>query len=325
MKAVVYSGQGGVVTVQERPDPVAQGDEVVVAVRYAGLNQADVLQREGRYPPPLGAPESIPGLEVCGVVEHVGERVHTWVPGDRVYGLVAGGGLAQRVVVAASNLCRVPDGLDDRGAAAIPEAFITAHDALRSRADLAPGDLVAVSGASGGVGTAAVQIARAFGADVVGTSRTEAGRALVRSLGGVASAPADLAATIASAFPGRGVDVVIELVGAHNLPADLRVLATLGRIVVVGSGAGARAELDLRHLQSKRASVIGTVLRPRSVAEKAAAIERCAHEVHPHLSSGAIQPVIDRVFDLHDVEAALDYMGTASKQGKVLLDLRADR
>lgn len=323
MKAVVFTGAGGneVVQIRQRPDPVARGDEVAVAVRYAGLNPADVLQRAGRYPPPPGSPTDVPGLEVAGTVVGVGELVHHLAPGDRVMGLVGSGGLAQRVLVAAAHVCPVPAGLDEAAAAAVPEAFITAHDALRSRARLAPGDLVLVTGASGGVGTAAVQIARACGADVVGTSRTEAGRALIRELGAVACAPAQLAVTLAEHFPGRRFDVVVELVGAPNIPATLELLATLGRIVLVGTGAGARTEVDFRALLGRRGTIVGTVLRARPAAEKAAAVDRFAHEMLPHLATGAIRPIIDSVFPLAEAAAALEYVGTASKQGKVLLDL----
>lgn len=323
MQAVVYTGTGGneVVEVAQRPDPVARGEEVVVAVRFAGLNPADVMQRNGHYPPPPGAPADVPGLEVAGVVASVGERVRNLAPGDRVLGLVAGGGLAQRVAVPESNLCLVPDTLDDVGAAAVPEAFITAHDALRTRADLSPGDLVVVTGASGGVGTAAVQIARICGASVVGTSRTGAGRALIRSLGATACAPDELLATLAASFRGRGVDVVLELVGPGGTAASLDMLATLGRIVVVGIGAGGRAEVDFRRLLGKRASIIGTTLRARPTAEKAAAVARFAHEVLPQLAAGVVRPVVEQVFPLDAVHAALTHVEAASRQGKALLDL----
>src|SRR5699024_1742067 len=246
MRAVVYTGAGGneVVRVLERPDPVPEGDEVLVAVRYAGINPADLQQRDGHYPPPPGAPVDIPGLEVAGEVIAVGPRVLGTRVGEHVMGLVAGGGLADRVVVSERHVVAVPTDLTPQEAASTPEGFITAHDAIRSQAGLRPGEVLLVNGATGGVGSAAVQIARAAGARVVGTSRTERGRELIAELGGIPADPAETAEVVERVSEGRGADVVLELVGAPNLATDLENLAVLGRVGVVAVGAGRKHTID---------------------------------------------------------------------------------
>jgi len=321
MRAVVFEGAGGneVVHVRERPDPVPQGTEVAVAVRYAGINPADVLQRRGHYPAPGGAPADVPGLEVAGEVVMTGDRARRWQPGDRVFGLVAGGGLASRVVVDESNLAAVPANLDDTEAAAVPEAFVTAHDALRTQAGLTPGERVLVHGATGGVGTAALQIVRACGARALGVSRSVAGADLVASLGATAIDDAEVIAQVTDATGGAGVDVVLELVGAPHFPANLEVLATGGRIVVVGVGAGSKIELPLLALMGKRARLIGTVLRARSVPEKAAAMRAFEREIVPGLADGSLHPLVDATYPVDAVHDAFDHLETAGKRGKLLL------
>ncbi|MHB1062984.1 MAG: zinc-binding dehydrogenase [Georgenia sp.] len=325
MRAVTYAGAGGneIVTVAERPDPVPEGDEVLVVVRYAGINPADLQQRDGNYPPPPGAPADVPGLEVAGEVLALGPRVLHLKVGDRVMGLVAGGGLADRVVVSERHVTAVPALLDGPEAASVPEGFITAHDAILSQAGLRPGEVLLVNGATGGVGSAAVQIARACGARVVGTSRTERGRRLIAELGGVPATTETVADVVDEVSAGRGADVVLELVGAPNLATDLSLLATLGRVVVVGVGAGAEATINLRALMGRRGRLLATVLRARPTEEKAAAVRAFEREVLPHLAGGDLRPVIDKVFPVDDVAAAFDHVETAPKQGKVLLDLGA--
>lgn len=323
MRAVVYSGAGGneVVAIVEREDPVAVGEEVLVAVRYAGINPADLQQRDGFYPPPPGAPADVPGLEVAGEVLAVGERVLDLRPGDRVMGIIAGGGLADRVVVHSRCVVKVPAGLDEVQAAAIPEGFITAHDAIRAQAGLSAGEVLLVNGATGGVGTAAVQIAVATGATVLGVTRTEQGRDLVKSLGAVAVYTDDVVEAVAEASGGRGADVVLELVGAINLTRNLEVLASKGRIVIVGVGGGAITEINLRSLMLRRARLFGTVLRARPLEEKATAVHAFEREVLPHLVAGSIAPVVDRAFPAEAVHEAFDHMEHSAKRGKVLLDL----
>ncbi len=311
MIAVTFLGAGGpeVMSVGERPDPVPLSSEVLVRATHAGLNPADVAQRAGSYPAPPGSPADIPGLEVAGTVIACGEAVTTWRAGDRVFGLVGGGGLADMVAVHERHVARIPDDLTDREAAAVPEAFITAHDALFTRAGLALGETLLVNGASGGVGTAAVQLGVAAGVRVLANARSHR------------EALTDLGAEPCQLSEARGVDVVLELVGAANLPGSLEALAVRGRIIVVGTGAGADAELSLRALMGRRASVMGTVLRARPIEEKAAAVQAFAHSVVPHLAAGRARPVIDRVFPIAEAAAAFDHLSAPGKLGKVLLEL----
>src|SRR5436190_1674128 len=240
MRAIVYTGAGGaeVMRLEERPDPRPGSDEVLVEAAYSGLNPADVNQRAGNYPAPPGSPADVPGLEVSGTVVTVGENVHDWRPGDRVFGLVGGGGLADRVRVNARHVARVPDALDDRTAAAVPEAFVTAHDAVFTQAGLRPGERLLVNGANGAVGLAAVQMALATGVRVLANVRSEAAVERLRAMGAETVALEDA----------RDVDVVLELVGAPNIEGDLAALAAKGRIVVVSTAAGQAAEA-LDHVQ----------------------------------------------------------------------------
>jgi NADPH:quinone reductase len=309
--AVTYSGAGGpeVMSVAERPDPVPLPSEVLVRATHAGLNPADVVQRAGHYPAPPGSPADIPGLEVAGTVIACGEAVTSWRAGDRVFGLVGGGGLSDTVAVHERHVARVPDNLTDREAAAVPEAFITAHDAVFTRAGLALGETLLVNGASGGVGTAAIQLGVSAGARVLANARSHR------------EALAELGAEPCVLSEARGVDVVIELVGAGNVPASLEALVQRGRIIVVGTGAGHDAEVSLRALMGKRASLMGTVLRARSMEDKASAVQAFARSVVPHLAAGRMRPVIDRVFPVAEAAAALDHLAAPGKLGKVLLEL----
>jgi len=311
MIAVTFHGAGGpeVMAVDERPDPVPQSSEVLVRATHAALNPADVAQRAGNYPAPPGSPADIPGLEVAGTVIACGEAVTAWRAGDRVFGLVGGGGLSDTVAVHERHVARIPDDLTDREAAAVPEAFITAHDAVFTRAGLALGETLLVNGASGGVGTAAVQLGVAAGARVLANSRSH--REALTAMG---AEPCVLSEA-------RGVDVVLELVGAANLTGSLEALAVRGRIIVVGTGAGADAELSLRALMGRRASVMGTVLRARSMEEKAAAVQAFARSVVPHLAAGRARPVIDRVFPVAEAAAAFEHLSAPGKLGKVLLEM----
>lgn len=311
MIAVTFLGAGGpeVMSVGERPDPVPLPSEVLVRVTHAGLNPADLIQRAGNYPAPPGSPADIPGLEVAGTVIACGESVTTWRAGDRVFGLVGGGGLSDTVAVHERHVARIPDNLTDREAAAVPEAFITAHDAVFTRASLAMGETLLVNGASGGVGTAAVQLGVATGARVLANSRSHS------------DALVDLGAEPCPLSEARGVDVVLELVGAANLQASLEALAVRGRIIVVGTGAGADAEISLRALMGRRASLMGTVLRARHMEEKAAAVQVFARSVVPQIASGRVRPVIDRVFPVAEAAAAFDHLAAPGKLGKVLLEL----
>lgn len=311
MIAVTFHGAGGpeVMSVDERPDPVPLTSEVLIRATHAGLNPADVVQRAGHYPAPPGSPADIPGLEVAGTVIACGDAVTAWRAGDRVFGLVGGGGLSDTVAVHERHLARVPDDLTDREAAAVPEAFITAHDAVFTRAALTIGETLLVNGASGGVGTAAVQLGVVAGARVLANARSHRDE-----LAQMGAEPCVLSEA-------RGVDVVLELVGAANLPGSLEALALRGRIIVVGTGAGADAEVSLRALMGRRASLMGTVLRARSMEEKAAAVQAFARSVVPHLAAGRVRPVIDRVFPVAEAAAAFDHLSAPGKLGKVLLEM----
>jgi NADPH2:quinone reductase len=322
MRAVVFTGAGGtdVVRVEERPDPVVSGDDVLLDVRYAALNGADLSQMAGRYPAPPGSPADIPGIETAGTVIARGPTARRFALGDRVFGIVGGGGLADRVVVHERHVAPVPAALDDLGAAAVPEVFITAHDAIITRAGLRLGELIVVSGANGGVGTAAVQIAAAAGARVLATVRSADVRERVAALGADVVAPDEL---VDRARALGGADVVIELVGAPNLESDLDALATQGRIVIVSVATGDEAPISLRRMMVKRASLYGTMLRGRPLEEKAAAVQAFAREVVPHLASGRLVPLVDTVFPADEAVAAFERMAGPGKFGKLLLDFGA--
>ena len=319
MKAVTFTGAGGneVVALQERADPVPASDEVLVAARFAGVNWSDVMQRQGFYPPPPGAPADIPGLEVAGVVAATGPGVRAWKPGDRVFGLVGGGGLADRVVVHERHVAAVPGNLADDVAAAVPEAYITAHDALFTQCGLQMGETLLVNGANGAVGSAGARLGLAAGARVIANVRSpETARALAAE-GAIVVTPDGAAARIAAM---GGADVVLELVGAPNLDLDFGVLALKGRIVIVGHNAGSQASISLHPLMVKRASLRGTVLRARPIEEKAAAVQAFVRSVLPLLAAGRALPEIDRVFPAAEAATAFDYLAKPGKTGKILLD-----
>jgi NADPH:quinone reductase-like Zn-dependent oxidoreductase len=311
MRAIVYTGAGGaeVMRLEERPDPEPGSDEVLVAARYSGVNPADLNQRAGSYPAPPGAPQDVPGLEVAGTIVAVGANVHEWSEGDRVFGIVGGGGLADRVSVNARHVARVPEALDDRLAAAVPEAFITAHDAAWTQAGLRPGERLLVNGANGGVGLAAVQMALTTGVRVVATVRSDEAARRLRDMGAEVAALDDV----------RDADVILELVGGPNIPADLTALALRGRIVVVSTAGGSRVELSLAALMGRRASMIGTLLRARPAEEKGAAVQAFARQVVPLLATGSIVPIVDREFPAEQAAEAFDHMQRPGKFGKVLL------
>ena len=316
MRAIVFTGVGGpeVMRLEERPDPVPGDEEVLVVARFAALNTADLAQRAGDYPAPPGAPQEVPGLEVAGVVAATGAKVRELAEGDRVFGLVGGGGLADRVVAHARHLVRVPDTLSDEEAAAVPEAFITAHDAVVTQAGLALGDVLLVNGANGGVGSAAVQIGVTAGARVVASARSAHDR--LAELGAEPLEPEQAFQNVKAA---GGADVILELVGAPNIPSDLAALAPLGRIAVVGTGAGVDASLSLRALMGRRARILGTVLRARSLEQKAQAVQAFAHEVVPHLASGRMRALVHGIFPIDDAVGAFDAMAGSGKFGKILL------
>jgi putative PIG3 family NAD(P)H quinone oxidoreductase len=329
MRAVVITSHGGVggigvMEVESPPAPVA--DRVRVGVHAAGLNHADILQRRGSYPAPPGYPQNIPGLEFAGEVEAIGDAVGAWKIGDRVFGIIAGGAQAELVVVPESNLARVPTQLSWAEAGAMPEVFITAHDALFTRAGLQMGDRVLVHAAASGVGTAAVQLAHAVGATVYGTSRNadKLNRMRELKLGmdesvAVGDAPAKFVEAVQKWTNGAGVDVILDLVGGSYFPPSLEALSIRGRIISVGTTAGAKSEIDLDLLKRKRAAIIGTMLRTRSIEEKADATRRFAAAVLPLVSCGRIRPVIDRVYPIDQVRDAHERLESNPSFGKIVL------
>jgi NADPH:quinone reductase len=329
MRAVVITSHGGVggigvMEVESPPSPVA--DRVRVRVHGAGLNHADILQRRGSYPAPPGYPQNIPGLEFAGEVEAIGDAVGAWKIGDRVFGIIAGGAQAELVVVPESNLARVPTQLSWAEAGAMPEVFITAHDALFTRAGLQMGDRVLVHAVASGVGTAAVQLAHAVGATVYGTSRNadKLNRMRELKLGmdesvAVGDAPAKFVEAVQKWTNGAGVDVILDLVGGSYFPPSLEALSIRGRIISVGTTAGAKSEIDLDLLKRKRAAIIGTMLRTRSIEEKADATRRFAAAVLPLVSRGRIRPVIDRVYPIDQVRDAHERLESNPSFGKIVL------
>ena len=318
MRCVVYAGVGGreVVEVAERPDPRPAKFEVLIATEYAGVNPADVLQREGNHPVPAGSPPEVPGLEVAGRVLACGEAVSGFAVGDRAFGLVGGGGLADRVVAHERELVAIPDTLEDRLAAAVPEAFITAFDAICRQAGLGAGDLLLVNGASGGVGTAAVQIGARLGARVVAGVRSPELRPRVAELGAVSLAPDEAFAHVRGL---GGADVILELVGAVHMSENLGALGSRGRIVIVGARPGDESTITLRELMRRRGCVIGTTLRTRPLEQKADLVQEFGRRVVPLLADGTMVPIVDRVFALDDAADALDHVRLPGKFGKILL------
>ena len=329
MRAVVITSHGSVdgIGVREvEPPPRPTADRVRVRVHAAGINRADILQRRGSYPAPAGYPQNIPGLEFAGEVEAVGEAAGSWEIGDRVFGLTAGGAQVQFVVVPESNLAHIPDELDWIQAGAMPETFITAHDALFTRAGLGLGERVLVHAAASGVGTAAIQLAHAGGATVYGTSRAADKLERLRDLHlgldasvAVGDTPAEFIEAVRNWTAGTGVDVIIDLVGGNYFAANLEALASRGRLICVGTMAGAKSEIDLAVLLRKRAAIIGTMLRARSIEEKATATKLFASAVLPLVSRGTIRPVIDRVYRVEEIRDAHERMESNSGFGKIVL------
>ena len=310
--ATIRDGQVGV---EEHPDPVPGSGEVLVRVHAAGLNGADILQRKGGYPAPAGSPADIPGLELAGEVVALGRGATRFAVGDRIMGIVGGVGQAELCPVHERQLMPVPDGLDRVAAGGLPEVFTTAHDALFTQGLLKPGERLLVHGGAGGVGTAAVQLARRAGAHVTATVRDRERRDGVAALGAHAVLdPED--------FEAHGpYDVVLELVGAPNLPGDLKALATGGRIVVIGVGAGAKAELNLLALMGKRGTLRASTLRARPLEEKAATARAMEAQVLPGFADGSLSVPIADTFALDAVADAYARFVAGGKLGKVMLEL----
>ncbi|HET7140149.1 MAG TPA: NAD(P)H-quinone oxidoreductase [Arthrobacter sp.] len=325
MKAVYITKPGGpeVLEVREVDAPVPGPGEVLIDVVAAGLNRADVQQRRGYYPPPPGASE-IPGLEVSGRIAGFGPGVtKAFSVGDKVVALLAGGGYAEQVAVPAEQVLRIPDGVDVVTAASLPEVAATVYSNLIMTAQLQPGETVLIHGATGGIGTMAIQLAKAFGAKVATTAGTAEK---------VGTAKAFLGADIAinykeEDFPeslkrqngGKGADVILDVVGAKYLAQNVEALADYGRLVVIGLQGGVKGELDLGQLLRKRAAVVATALRPRPVAEKGAIMNAVRESVWPLIADGRIRPLVAKTFPLDQAAAAHEYFDSGDHVGKILL------
>jgi len=324
MRAIVITKPGGpeVLELRELTSSLPQRGEVRVRVRATAVNRADLLQRMGAYPAPPDAPADIPGLEFAGEVDLVGESVTDWKPGDRVFGLAGGGTYAEELIVHARTLARLPDKLSFTDAAAIPEAFITAYDAMVTQSGLAAGESVLISAVGSGVGTAAVQIAQAIGARSIGTARTADKLTRAQSLGldaGVVPDGGRFADAVQKANFGRGVDVVLELVGGTYVPEDLLCLAPQGRLILVGLLAGIRADLDLATILHKRLTVRGTQLRKRPLEEKIAATQSFQRHLVPLFAAGKLKSIVDRVLPLAAAAEAHAYVASNEGFGKLVL------
>jgi NADPH2:quinone reductase len=326
MRAVVFAAKGGpeVIEVRELPDPRPQRGEVLVRVRAAALNRADLLQRRGAYPPPPGTRDDVPGLELAGEVAAVGDAVQAWKPGDRVMAIASGEAQAELAVAHERVLVRVPERLSDVEAGATMEAFLTAHDALFTLGGLRPGWPVLVHAAGSGVGLAAIQLARAAGAAVIGTSRTADKLDRARELGlehGILVGKEEprFADEVRRLTGGEGALLVLDFVGAPYAPENVAALAPRGRIVVIGTLGGPKAQVDLGRLMARRAEIIGTVLRPRPLEEKARATRLFTSDVLPLLASGRVHPVVDSTYPLERAREAHERMERNESFGKLVL------
>lgn len=325
MKAIVITRTGGpdVLEIRDVPTPEPEGDSIRVRVRACGLNRADLMQCRGYYPAPPGAPADIPGLEYAGEVDALGPGCAGPLKvGDRVFGIVSGGGQAEYLLTHERMAVPIPENLDFEQAAAVPEVFITAHDALENQAGLRPGETVLIHAVGSGVGTAALQIARAMGCTVFGTSRTASKLLQAEALGldvSIQSPQEDFAEVVKARTGGAGVSVIVDLVGAAALAGNIEAVAVQGRIVVVGLLGGGTGTVDLSTLLRKRARMIGTTLRARPLEDKIAATRRFAASVAPWLERGLVRPVVDRVFPFADVQPAQERLEANLGFGKIVL------
>jgi putative PIG3 family NAD(P)H quinone oxidoreductase len=323
MTAVEIATPGGpeVLRPVERPVPRPGHDEVLIRVAAAGVNRPDVLQRQGKYAPPPGASD-IPGLEIAGQIAALGESVPEWREGDAVTALVAGGGYAEYCVAPAPQCLPIPRGLDPVAAAAIPETFFTVWTNVFERGRLAPGETLLVHGGTSGIGTTAIQMARCFGARVFATAGSAEKCAACRGLGVEAAfdrTREDFVARVREATDGRGVDVVLDMVGGDYLPRNLAVLAPEGRLVQIALIGGAEATFDLSQVMQKRLTITGSTLRPRSVAEKGAIARALLEHVWPHLEAGRLRPIVHATFPLAGASDAHRLLEANQHVGKIVL------
>ncbi|WP_343319221.1 NAD(P)H-quinone oxidoreductase [Arthrobacter sp. TMP15] len=327
MRAIFTTGAGGpeVLTLAETPGPVPGVGEVLIDVIAAGINRADVQQRRGFYPPPPGASEIL-GLEVSGRIAGFGPNVtKPFSVGEKVVALLTGGGYAGQVAVPAGQVLSLPEGIDVISAAALPEVAATVHSNLFMTAQLQRGECVLIHGGAGGIGAMAIQLAKAAGAHVIATAGSDEKVAMLTGYLGADLAinyrSEDFVERVNEFTAGLGANVILDVVGAKYLARNVASLATYGRLVVIGLQGGATAELNLGALLTKRAAIIGTTLRARSVEEKTTIMEGVRENVWPLMSSGAVKPMVDKTFPLAQVAAAHEYFDSGEHVGKVLLTL----
>jgi len=331
MKAAIITRFGGpeVLEVREVPQPSVAAGEVLVRVRASALNRADLLQRAGRYPAPPGFPQDIPGMEFAGEIAECGPEARLWKQGERVFGITGGGAHAEYVAVDERTLAAVPANLSWTEAAAVPEVFITAHDALLSQAELRKDERVLITAVGSGVGLAATQLVRALGAIPYGTSRTAEKIARAREYGledGVAvKDPGPELPELVKKWFGDGADagfdVVLDLTGGPYVAAGVSVLRMKGRLMLVGTTAGNAGEVQFSPLLSKRLTIKGTSLRRRPLEEKIAVTQAFARDVAPLLASGKVKATIDRAFPLAEIAAAHQRLESNESFGKVVLEI----
>lgn len=328
IKAAWIAGFGGpeVLEIRDTARPQPGREDLLVRVRASALNRADLLQRQGKYPPPPGYPAEIPGIEFAGEVAETGSAVRKWKTGQRVFGLIGGGAHAEYIATHQDLVAEIPENLDWPGAAAIPEAFITAHDALWIQAGLRPGETVLINAVGSGVGLAAVQLVRAIQAVPYGTSRTASKLDQAKEYGMedglvVRDNFDDLLAATEQLTRGQGVNVMLDLVGGPYVRAGQKLLAVKGRMVLVGTVGGGSYELESRYVMGKRLQIRGTVLRARSLEEKIRATQAFAAEVVPLLASGVLRPVIDSTFALSDIADAHRRLESNQTTGKVVIKI----
>jgi NADPH2:quinone reductase len=326
MRALTIARAGGpdVLEIRSVPEPTIGPEEVLVRVRASALNRADVLQRRGLYPAPPGAPADIPGLEFAGELEACGPLVTTLQPGDRVMGIVSGGGQAEKLRIHERLCLRIPPGMSFEDAAAVPEVFLTAYDALFFRGGLRPGEVVLLHAAGSGVGTAAAAMATMAGARVVALSRSPDKRRRLEAMGihrVLDPAAPNIAEAIRMTAGGEGVALAIDLIGAAAWALNLDVLALRGRLVLVGTMSGAKVEADLGAIMRKRLTVVGTVLRSRPIEEKIDLVQSFSRTILPLLAAGRLHPVVDRVIPLEDAASAHAAMERNENFGKIVLKI----
>jgi putative PIG3 family NAD(P)H quinone oxidoreductase len=322
---IATPGEPDVLRPVERPDPVPGPADVLIATAAAGINRPDIMQRRGRYPPPPGASD-IPGLEVAGTVLAVGDAAGPWKVGDRVCALVAGGGYATRVVAPAAQCLPVPAGLEPIAAAAVPETFFTVWTNVFERGRLQAGETILVHGGTSGIGTTAIQLARARGARVYATAGSDEKCRACEALGAERAfnyRTQDFVEAIASATGGRGVDVVLDMVGGSYVPRNLASLAVEGRLVQIALMGGDTAPVDFRRVLVRRLTITGSTLRPRSVEEKGRIAAALHREVWPLLERGEVRPVVFRTFPLREAASAHRLMESGEHIGKIVLTVDA--